>query len=114
MGTQKATRRKYDRIGKTVLLDIYKPDAFKPSCRACLTDISVGGAGFESSVKFNLNDRINLVFTMPDSKEYIIEGIIRRISRSTGTFSYGVEFLPMGFFKKLSLRKFIKKLLKIE
>ncbi|MCD6413340.1 MAG: PilZ domain-containing protein [Elusimicrobia bacterium] len=107
----KKTRRKYDRIKETVLLDIYKPDAFKPTCRACLTDISVGGAGFESSVKFNLNDKINLVFTMSSGKEYILEGVIRRVSRSTGTFSYGVEFLSVGFFKKFFIKRFIKKLL---
>ncbi|MBU4134162.1 PilZ domain-containing protein, partial [bacterium] len=78
---------------------------------ACLTDISVGGAGLESTYRFNLGDRINLVFTMEEEKEYVIESIIRRVSRSTGTFLYGVEFIGKGFFKRWALKKFVKKLL---
>lgn len=112
------SHRKYDRIKDTLLLDVYKPGAFQPSCRACLTDISAGSAGLESTYRFNLGDRINLVFKMqvednPDrpEKEYVVDAIIRRVSRSTGTFSYGVEFIVRGFFKRWALKRFVKKLL---
>lgn len=113
------SQRKYDRIKDTLLIDVYKPGAFQPSCRACLTDISAGGAGLEATYRFNLGDRINLVFKMEidrepesDKKEYVIDAVIRRVSRSTGTFSYGVEFIVEGFFKRWALKKFVKKLLK--
>ncbi|MCD6311382.1 MAG: PilZ domain-containing protein [Elusimicrobia bacterium] len=112
------SQRKYDRTKDTLLLDVYKPGAFQPSCRACLTDISAGGAGLESTYRFNLGDRINLVFKMEaesgaglDGKEYVVDAIIRRVSRSTGTFSYGVEFTATGFFKRWALKRFVKKLL---
>ncbi len=105
------SQRKYDRIKDTLLLDVYKPGAFQPACRACLTDISAGGAGLESTYRFNLGDRINLVFKMEEEKEYVIDAIIRRVSRSTGTFSYGVEFVSGGFFKRWALKRFVKKLL---
>jgi len=112
------SQRKYDRIKDTLLIDVYKPGAFQPSCRACLTDISAGGAGLETIYRFNLGDRINLVFKMEesaqgrDAKEYVIDAVVRRVSRSTGTFSYGVEFIAEGFFKRWALKKFVKKLLK--
>ncbi|PIU17954.1 MAG: hypothetical protein COT16_03700 [Elusimicrobia bacterium CG08_land_8_20_14_0_20_44_26] len=109
----KIPQRKHDRIKDVVLLDIYKPGAFQPLCRGCLTDISGGGAGFEAVVRFNLGDNINLVFTFENGKEYIIESTIRRVSRSTGTFSYGVEFASMGFFKKWRLKRFLNKLLRV-
>ncbi|PKM99995.1 MAG: hypothetical protein CVU78_03470 [Elusimicrobia bacterium HGW-Elusimicrobia-2] len=107
----KQSHRKHDRIKDTLLLDVYKPGAFQPACRACLADISAGGAGLESTYRFNLGDRINLVFKMEDDKEYVIDAVVRRVSRSTGTFSYGVEFIAEGFFRRWALKKFVKKLL---
>jgi len=107
----KQSQRKHDRIKDTLLLDVYKPGAFQPACRACLTDISVGGAGLEATYRFNLGDRINLVFKMQDEREYVIDAVVRRVSRSTGTFSYGVEFIVEGFFKRWAMKRFVKKLL---
>ena len=72
MSAIRQTKRKYDRIKDTVLLDIYVSGAFEPACRACLTDISLGGAGFESTERLPLGERINLVFALEDGKEYII------------------------------------------
>ncbi|MFH1353468.1 MAG: PilZ domain-containing protein [bacterium] len=104
-------KRKYDRKRETVLLDVYKAGAFEEKSRACLTDISTGGLGFESSSQFNMGDKVNLVFCIKEGKGYVLEGVIRRVARSAVTYSYGVQFVEMGFFAKLRLKKFVKGLL---
>jgi len=106
-----AAERKYDRKKETVLLDVYNPGDLKEKSRACLTDISFGGAGFESSSRFNMGDKVNLVFFVKEGKEYVLEGMIRRVSRSAVTFSYGVQFIETGFFAKLRLKRFVKGIL---
>jgi len=111
MEPKKELKRKHDRVKDTILLDVYKPGAFDEKSRACLTDISPGGAGFESSTQFNKGDKINIVFTNETGEEYVLAGIIRRASRSAITYSYGVEFIVEGFFAKLRLKKFVKGLL---
>jgi len=97
-------RRKYKRIKAIVLLDVYRKGEYVPAGRGCITDISLGGCGFESTAQFKTGDEVVLVFTLPNKKIFSIEGIIRRIGRSTGTFSYGVQFKEMSFFKKIKLR----------
>ena len=111
MSAIRSTKRKHDRIKDTILLDVFKAGAFKPACRACLTDISLGGAGFECTEKFESGDKINLVFLLADGKEYVLDTAVRRVSRSTGTYLYGVQFLSINFFKRFRLKRFISKLL---
>ncbi len=102
------TKRKYDRKRETVLLDVYRAGAVEEKSRACLTDISIGGLGFESSSRFNMGDKVNLVFRIKEGKEYVLDGVIRRVARSAVTYSYGVQFIEMGFFAKFRLKKFVK------
>ncbi|MFH1353467.1 MAG: PilZ domain-containing protein [bacterium] len=111
MDPKRNVKRKYDREKETVLLDVYKPGAFEEKSKACLTDIGMGGAGFESSRQFNKGDKIDLVFTRENGNEYVLEGVIIRVSRSAVTYSYGVEFVLTSFLTKLRLKKFVKSLL---
>jgi len=111
MDPKKNVKRKYGRVKDTILLDVYKPGALEEKSRACLIDIGMGGVGFESSSRFNKDDKINLVFTLENSDEYVLEGVIRRASRSAVTYSYGVEFVLTNFFTKMRLKKFVKGLL---
>jgi len=104
-------KRKYGRAKDTVLLEVYKAGAFKEKSKACLTDIGMGGAGFESSSQFDMDDKVELVFTLDDGGEYVLEGIVKRVSRAAVTFSYGVEFVLTGIFTKFRLKKFVKSLL---
>jgi len=97
-------RRKYQRVHTVVLLDLYRKGEYAPAGRGCVTDISLGGCAFESTTQFRIGEEITLVFTLPSRKQFFIDGIIRRAGRSTGTFSYGIQFINLGFFKKLKLR----------
>ncbi|MCD6422674.1 MAG: PilZ domain-containing protein [Elusimicrobia bacterium] len=112
MSAIKQSKRRFDRFKNIVLIDIFLPGTFKPRARGCLTDISVGGAGFECTEKFEPGERLDLAITLKSGKEYVFEGVIRRVARSTGTYSYGIEFLEKGFFKRFLIKRFIKKLLK--
>ena len=111
MDPKRSVKRKYDRDKETVLLDVYKQSTFKEKSKACLTDIGMGGLGFESSDKFDNGDKIDLVFTLENGDEYVLEGVIIRVSRSAVTYSYGVEFVSTSFFTKVRLKKFVKGLL---
>ncbi|MFH1957583.1 MAG: PilZ domain-containing protein [bacterium] len=111
MDPRKNVKRKYDRVKDTVLLDVYKPGAFEEKSKACLTDIGMGGVGFESSSQFNKGDKIDLVFTLENGDEYVLEGVIIRVVRAAVTYSYGVEFVLTSFFTRVRLKKFLKSLL---
>jgi len=100
-------RRKHERVKATVLLNLYRPGQYVPLARACISDISLSGSAIESTVQLEKDEGIVLVFTLPNNRQYILEGMIRWVKRSTGTFSYGVEFTRMNFFKKLKLRYMI-------
>ena len=56
---------------------------------------------------FDKDEEIVLLFKLPRKKEFIIEGTVQRVSRSKGTYSYGVKFKPMSIIKKIRLRALI-------
>ena len=105
-------RRKHERVKATVLLSLYKPGQYAPLGRACISDISLSGCAIESTLAFQKDEGIVLLFTLSRGRQYTLEGIIKRVSRSTGTFSYGIEFIHMNFFRKLKLRYMIPVLLR--
>ncbi|MBN2407804.1 MAG: PilZ domain-containing protein [Elusimicrobia bacterium] len=114
MNEMRPTQRKHKRKATLVLL--YVADSNDPGkvARAAVVDISMGGAAFESSIKFSAGDEVILRFTLPKEKIYVINGVIRRTSERTGALVYGVQFKEMNFFGKFRLRKLISKLDKLK
>lgn len=110
-GIFKRKRRKYERTEAIVLLDLYKQNKLTPEGRGCVMDISLGGSRIESTSDFHVDEDIVLYFTLKNSDVFVIEGIVRRKTPSTGTFSYGIQFKELGFFKRMKLRRLIPKIL---
>lgn len=103
----KLKKRKYKRAPTLVLLNVEIPGVPQKSGRAAVTNISMGGAAFESSIEFSEEDDIDLRFTLPGEKIYLLEGVIKRVHNRGGNFECGVEFKKLSFFDRIKLLKLI-------
>jgi c-di-GMP-binding flagellar brake protein YcgR len=99
--------RKHKRKHTLVLLDVSDPENTDKGGRAAVIDISTGGAAFESAVKFEKGEPVELRFTMAKGKVFVVDAAVRRVRERTGAHVYGVEFLDLGFFDKLKVKKLI-------
>ena len=99
--------RKHKRKHTLVLLDVSDPENPDKSGRAAVIDISSGGAAFESAVKFEKGEPVELRFTLAKGKVFAVDSVVRRVRERTGAHVYGVEFQNLGFFDKLKVKKLI-------
>ena len=97
--------RKFKRYKYLKLVDI---NVDRIIYRACLTDISITGIGFECIEKLNIGDNVMIHLT-----GYSFSGTIVRILRSTGTYLYGVKYNAKGIFNKYKISRFIKKIINL-
>jgi hypothetical protein len=102
-------RRKYKRESTLILLYVAQIDKPETSSRAAVVDIGKGGLRFESAGRFEKESRVALRFIV-DKKVSVFTGRIVRVSRSSGIFSYGVEFDVGSFFSNIAKCGLIKKI----
>ncbi|MEA3506282.1 MAG: PilZ domain-containing protein [Elusimicrobiota bacterium] len=99
--------RKHKRKNTLVLLDVLDPKNSDKSGRAAVIDISTGGAAFESAIRFEKGEPVELRFTIARGKVFVVDAVVRRVKERTGAHVYGVEFQDLGFFDKLKVKKLI-------
>ena len=103
-------KRKYKRIRTLVLFNVNQPDITNRESRAALVDVSLGGVAFETQAEFYVGNNVILRIILPDKKIFVLECIIRRVQRRTGTFLYGSEFVYSGASDRKKLEKIISEI----
>lgn len=76
-----------------------------PPSRGAITDLSLGGARFESDLPLEAGNKVYLSIEVPLE---VFAEVIRVDSLGTH-FRYGVRFEDLSFFDRWILRRYLKK-----
>ncbi|MFH1416503.1 MAG: PilZ domain-containing protein [Elusimicrobiota bacterium] len=106
------SERKHERVATLVLLNVQNMDTTQEAVRAAVVNISSGGVAFETFAEFGMGSRIMMRFILPKGDMFVFEGILRRVSRGIGVYSYGLEFNDMNSADRKKLKKLISKVKK--
>ena len=104
------TNRKFERLSTLVLMTVYDAQFASETFRAALIDISTGGAAFETSAEFFVEQHIVIRIIYKEELLIVISGEIKRKSFCIGGLQYGVEFTKLSSKDKSSLRKMLSDL----
>jgi c-di-GMP-binding flagellar brake protein YcgR len=96
-----ADKRKGGRVSAILVTDLKSSKGAKG--RGCLTDLSLGGLGFESEADFEKGSEVSLTFHMPVE----VHGRIVHADKKGALKKYGVQFTNMGKGDKLRLEQFV-------
>lgn len=58
-------QRKYKRFPTTIVTELHTPDSVISKGKGCVTDLSLGGMGFETEANFDEDTDIFLTFNLP-------------------------------------------------
>lgn len=107
-------KRKYPRIRIGIPLKIFDTYSKEYKTEGYTLNISLGGMAFESEYEFKPGEHIFLSFILPTGSKIssigeVVWGTKGSIiyNNVSGVFTYGIKFLRIGFFAKLSLKRFI-------
>lgn len=95
-------KRKHVRIPAVIVVELHDhKDVSRQN--GFITDLSLGGMGFESDAELEQNTDLFMTFNMPVQ----VQGKITHVKKSGHLKKYGVEFRKLGDVEKLHLEKFV-------
>ncbi|MFC2061445.1 PilZ domain-containing protein [Elusimicrobiota bacterium] len=101
-------KRKGKRLPAEIIVDITSLDGTDKRGRARVANISMGGVGVVSMVRFDVGAEVRLMFTLPGNRLYIFASCkIRRVKAGVDTFSYGIKFRDLEPEDKKRLKEII-------
>lgn len=96
-------QRKHPRIPTTIVTELHTPESVISKGKGCVTDLSLGGMGFETEAEFDDEMDIFLTFNLPIE----VQGKIVHIEKAGSLKKYGIKFTKLGEVEKLNLERYI-------
>lgn len=96
-------QRKHPRVPTTIVTELHTPDSVISKGKGCVTDLGLGGMGFETESDFEENTDIFLTFNLPIE----VQGKITYVSKKGALKKYGIKFTKLGEAEKLNLERYI-------
>lgn len=96
-------RRRSRRIPADVLLELHDVGAHSVRGRAQVRNFSLGGMAVEGGVALRPGETLFLKVNVPI--EFL--GKVVYVKARADRFFYGIQFLHLGFFDKLRLRRYV-------
>ena len=95
--------RKHQRIPTTIVTELHTSDSVISKGKGCVTDLGLGGMGFETESDFDKNMDIFLTFNLPIE----VQGKIVHVQKKGSLTRYGIKFTRLGEMEKLHLGKYV-------
>ncbi|MEW6555983.1 MAG: PilZ domain-containing protein [Elusimicrobiota bacterium] len=100
-------RRKYPRIVYTAGVDISDVTNRKISYKGIIKNISLGGLAIETENDLPIGGELRFAFLLPNKKNITTIGKVLWEYKDKVSNYYGVQFVLVGFFSRLKLKRFI-------
>lgn len=103
-GKKSSDQRRERRVAAIIVTELKSARTGASRGKGCLTDLSLGGLGFETEADFEKGAEVLLTFHMPVE----VRGRIVHADKKGLLKRYGVRFTELGKGEKLQVERYVK------